>query len=137
MSESFLARLPMGGDLLGAITEEFKKRNMPKAGFNLIGALTEAEIGYYDLAERKYFNRKFEGALEIVSCTGNVSHRDGEIFVHGHVVLSDEDFRCMGGHLMEGCRIFAAELCGFPITGAVPKRVYDEPTGLFLWAGED
>lgn len=137
MSESFLARLPMGSDLLDAITDEFRKREIPKAGFTLIGALTEAEIGYYHMAERKYVNRKFQGPLEIASCAGNVSHKDDQIFVHGHVVLSDEDFRCIGGHLMNGCKIFAAELCAFPMEGRIPKRVYDEPTGLFLWAPEE
>ncbi len=136
MSESFLARLPMGADLLEAITNEFKKRSISKAGFTLIGALTEAEIGYYDMSERKYEFRKFEGPLEIVSCTGNVSHKDGEIFVHAHVVLSDEDFRCVGGHLAPGCKIFAAELFGAPLQGDVPSRVFDDPTGLFLWGAE-
>lgn len=134
METAFLALLPKGADLLESITNEFKSRSVRKAGFSLIGALDKAVMGYYDPVARVYNYREFAGPLEIVSCIGNVSEKDGEIFVHAHIVVSGDDFLCYGGHLAAGCPIFAAELIASQIPGAAPKRGFDEPTGLFLWS---
>jgi len=133
MKEAFLVRLPTGDDLLEAIAKEFRERSITKAGFIVIGAVDGAVLGFYDTVEHVYRNRKFEEALEIVSCVGNVSFKDGEIFVHAHATLAGEDFGCVGGHLMPGTRIFAAELYGNPVTGDPLVRELDEFTGLALW----
>ncbi len=65
---------------------------------------------------------------------GNVSEKDHEIFVHAHITLADENYRCVGGHLMPGTEIFAAELYATPLVGKIPVREFDQPTGLTLWA---
>lgn len=131
--EPFLARLPMEDDLVEAITKSFIDRNIRKGAFNVIGALSKCVLGYYDVS-RKYVSKEFEGRLEIVSCTGNISEKDGKTFAHAHIILSGEDYTCIAGHLMPGSKIFAAELFGMPIPGAVPVRTFDEPTGLPLWS---
>lgn len=132
MEEPFLARLPMGDDLVRAITRVFREKLVRKAAFNVIGAVTSVTLGYYDVS-RQYLNKEFKGMFEIVSCMGNVSEKDGEIFVHAHIVLAGKDYQCFGGHLMPGTEIFAAELFGMPLSGKVPVRQFDEPTGLALW----
>jgi hypothetical protein len=124
----------MGADLLDAITQEFRQRSVPKAGFSLVGAVTHAVVGFYDMKAHKYVNREFAGDWEIAACMGNVSEKDGETFVHAHITLSGEDFQCVGGHLMPGTVIFAAELFATPLPGKVPVRKFDEATGLFLWS---
>ncbi len=107
---------------------------MRKAGFTVIGALDHCVLGYYDFIGRQYQSREFPDPIEIVSCMGNVSEKDGEIFVHAHMVVAGEDYQCHGGHLMPGSSIFAAELFATPVPGAVPVRTFDEPTGLALWS---
>jgi hypothetical protein len=134
MSDPFLVRLPKDEDLLEAMTREFKERSIKKATFTLIGAVTNAVIGFYDNVAREYRNKEFKEMLEIASCIGNVSEKDGDIFVHAHVVLGKQDYSCVGGHLMPGTTIFAAELFGYPVPGAGLVRKFDEPTGLALWA---
>lgn len=136
MQEPFLIRLPWGEDLLHAMTAVFKERAIPKAAFNVIGALRGCVLGYYDALTRQYVRREFTDHLEIVSCMGNVSERDGGIFVHAHIVIAGADFVCYGGHLMNGSRIFAAEMYVTPLPGQVPVRSYDELTGLQLWPQE-
>jgi uncharacterized protein len=133
MHEPFLLRLPFGGDLLKEITRAFEERAIRKAFFNLIGAVRPAVLGFYDPSLRKYCTKEFPGMWEVISCTGNVSEKDGAIFVHAHATLSGHDYQCMGGHLMPGAKIFAAELHATPMPGAVPVRKYDDVTGLFLW----
>lgn len=134
MSEPFFARLPKDADLLDSITGAFKERSISKASFTLIGAVEGAILAYYDHQERTYKSKQFSGLMEITSCSGNVSFKDGQIFVHAHIILAGHDFQCYGGHLMQGAKIFAAELHGVPVSGETPERKFDDPTGLFLWA---
>jgi uncharacterized protein len=134
MNEAFLARLPKGDDLLAALTGVFQHRRMRKAGFTVIGALDGCVLGFYDPIGRRYESTEVPGPLEIVSCMGNVSEKDGEIFVHAHIVVAGEDCHSRGGHLMPGSSIFAAELFATPVPGTVPVRTFDEPTGLALWS---
>lgn len=134
MEEPFLARLPMEEDLLEAVTGVFRERSVRKAGFNLIGAVRKAVLGYYDPDSREYRSKEFQGPLEVVACMGNISEKDGEIFVHAHAVLSGEDYVCIGGHVMPGTVIFAAELHGTPLPSRAAVREFDEPTGLALWS---
>ncbi len=130
---SFLVRLSTGSDLLDAIATAFKERQIRKAAFNAIGAVTHAVLGFYDADSRLYVSKEFPGQWEIVSCSGNVSVKEGDVFVHAHVVLSGHDFKCAGGHLMPGTLIFAAELYGSSVPGPVPVRSFDDTTGLALW----
>jgi predicted DNA-binding protein with PD1-like motif len=137
MQDSFLVRLPKGADLLESITSVFRQRGIPKASFTLIGALTHCVMGYYDQDARQYESREFPGHWEIVSCKGNVSEKDNDIFVHAHIVVAGPDYQCLGGHLMAGSSIFAAELYASPVPGTVPVRTFDEPTGLALWSAQE
>ena len=137
MQDSFLVRLPKGADLLDSITAACRQHGIRKGSFTLIGALTHCVMGYYDQAARTYETREFPGDWEIVSCSGNVSEKDNDIFVHGHIVAAGSDYQCFGGHLMPGCAIFAAELYISPVPGTVPVRTFDEPTGLALWSGQE
>ena len=38
---------------------------------------------------------------------GNVTTKEGSLFVHSHIIFSDTEFRAYGGHLFE-CKIAAA-----------------------------
>lgn len=134
MEKSFLVRLPMGEDLLGAITSEFQKRSVQKASFQVIGAVANAVLGYYDCDAKEYRFREFQGHFEILACVGNVSRKDGEVFVHAHITLAGPDYAAFGGHLMSGSSIFAAELAGTPVPGHPHVREFDGPTGLYLWS---
>lgn len=134
MGDSFLVGLRRGEDLLAALNSLFRARKMSNAAFNVIGALSHAAVGYFDASSRQYRTEEFLGGHEIVSCVGNVSNKDGEPFVHAHLVLSGDDFRCVGGHLMPGSVIFVAEVAVFSMSGPARTRVLEETTQLALWA---
>ncbi len=134
MQESFLVGLQAGDDLLAAITEAFRQRSIRKAAFTLIGATSRAVVGYYHRVTKEYKTRELDGIYEIVACVGNVSEKGGEVFVHAHIVLADENHVCVGGHLMPGTVIFVGELYGAPVPGPVPVRILNETTGLAMWA---
>lgn len=131
----FLGRFEAGKDLLAELTEFCKSLNIRLGVFSLIGAVRSAKLGYYEQNEKKYtgcveLNKK----LEISSCTGNISIKDGEIFVHAHITLADFDGKAFGGHLMPGTEIFAAEFNIQELIGDDLVRGKDEVTGLPLWS---
>ena len=74
--------------------------------------------------------------LEIISCTGNISLKEGVPFVHAHAVLSDEQGKTIGGHLFSETPVFAGEFYIQELTGSPFSRKHDEETGLMLWSNE-
>ena len=101
-----VARLDHGMDIIGQITDLAKEKEIEIGFLSAIGALSRAELGYYDLP-----------------------------FVHAHAVLSDREGRVWGGHLNSGM-VFAAELYMQELLGLPLKRVPDSITGLNLWSEE-
>jgi predicted DNA-binding protein with PD1-like motif len=70
--------------------------------------------------------------LEIASCIGNITVDDkGEVLVHAHIVVSDENGQAFGGHLMKGCHVGAtAELVIIEGKGVNLQRIFDQKTKL-------
>ena len=107
-------RLKPGQDLFVEIAG-FVAANQIEAGCVLssVGSLTHATLR---LANRGTYN-EYEGHFEIVSLNGTVS-------IHGshlHIAVSDGDGQTIGGHLVEGCKIYTtAEM----VIAAFPEQIY-------------
>ncbi len=133
-----MGRLEKGADIIQSL-ERFCLENNIKAGWvNVIGALEKGTISYYDQREQSYHHQPLNGEYEIVSCSGNISLKEGKPFAHLHIVLSDTDYQTVGGHLWPGTTaIFAAEFVLFAMSGQTDsdwlERCPDVQTGLALW----
>ena len=133
MATPVLCRLPKGADLLEALNALCKDQNITRGTVQLIGAVERATLSFYRQDEQKYYDHALPEPLEILSGLGNVSLKDGQPFVHLHLILGRESGECLGGHAMPGCIIFACEACITPLEGAPLVRELDSPTGLPLW----
>ena len=129
----FIGSLPQGGDLINSIEEFCKEALIQMATFSVIGAVSSATIGAYDQKQQVYVTFKEEAPFEIVSCTGNVSLKDGKPFIHAHILLVDEQGKTIGGHLFSETIIYAGEINLQELTGKPMERTYDSNTGLMLW----
>ena len=58
-------------------------------------------MGYIDLSIKKYVFKTFEGNMEILHATGNITLKDGEPFPHIHISVADDACKAFGGHLNE------------------------------------
>lgn len=133
-SAAALVRLATGADLLTELQAACAKLGVRAGSIEAIGAVSTLALGYYHQDRKEYETLRFEGRWEIVSATGNVSLAEGEPFVHVHVVASGADGRCVGGHLVPGCTVFAAEATIVALeAGDSPVREPDDVTGLRLW----
>jgi predicted DNA-binding protein with PD1-like motif len=127
-----MARLDHGTDIIGHITDLAEEKEIKTGFLSVIGALFRAELGYYDQVSQKYGEIQIGEPVELVTCLGNVSLRNGRPFVHAHAALSDRAGRVYGGHLNSGT-VFAAELYMQELLGPNLERVPDSITGLNLW----
>lgn len=128
-----VGRLPLEGDLLGLIEKYILENNITQGHFSLIGGLKSASYGYYNTKTLTYDINHHKKQCEILSCIGNISIKEGKPFVHAHITISDEKGRAFGGHLVEGCEIFLAEIVVRELVGAELVREFDENMKLFLW----
>jgi uncharacterized protein len=129
-----IGRLAKGDDLLASLEKLAQEHNITLGEVTAIGAVSQARVGYYNQAERKYQYLDLVNPREILSLTGNISLKDGKPMVHAHITLSDEDGHAKGGHLAEGTLVFACEFAILEHQSAITLvRQMDEPTGLFLW----
>ena len=130
---TIVCRLPHGGDMLMAITGISREHNIRMASIRCIGALSKFCFAFYDQKQKQYSTKELTGDFEILACIGNVSMKDGEIMCHAHITVGDEEGRAFGGHLVDGCTVFAGELIIEELLGKPLDRGYDDVTGLNLW----
>ncbi len=129
---AFLVRTEHDSDMIKFIADFAKKQEITTATFTAIGALKSAKLGFYDQHKHEYSEHMLSAPQEIASCVGNISIKEGEPFVHAHVVLGDENGNVKAGHLLEG-KVFAAEIHLFELLGEKIERENDAVTGLSLW----
>ncbi len=128
--------LQRGQDLVTAIENLCRARNVRTAELRGLGSLERVEFAEYDQAQRKWKPaRCYDGGFEILNLTGNVSERDGRIAVHTHAtVMRDRDtgIEVLGGHVVSA-RIFALEFVLEVFDDLLLRRGVDPATGLTLW----
>ena len=94
-------RLEMGDRLMESAQKIAVAENIKLASINGIGACSKIEMGYIDLSIKEYVFKTFEGNMEILHATGNITLKDGEPFPHIHISVADDSCRAFGGHLNE------------------------------------
>jgi len=129
----WLGRLEKGEDALEAFTR-FARANQVRLGvINGIGALQKGKISIYDQEKREYKTISLNKETEVTRLAGNISLKEGDVFCHLHVTLSDEKGNALGGHVCQGCIVFALEFEIKELLGDDFHRTPDEGTGLALW----
>ncbi len=132
VGRNFLIKANCDSDLIEFLTSFAKNNGIDTASFNIIGAFKKANLGFYDQQTHEYEALQFAEPLEIASCIGNISTKNGGPFIHAHAVLADRHGNTKGGHLLGG-KVFAAEVHLTEFVGSTLKREKDAVTGLFLW----
>jgi uncharacterized protein len=130
---AFVGRLATGSDLVEEIERFCIEREVVAAQVTVIGAVRRARFAYYEQAERRYEEIESATHHELVGFVGNVSLRDNKPFLHAHGTFADRAGATVGGHLVRGCEVFAAEVMIRELADVALVRVHDEETGLALW----
>jgi predicted DNA-binding protein with PD1-like motif len=135
----FVMKLGPGCDLLKSLEYVANKENIRSAVILTgTGSLRQATIRNVKSFPEKppitdnnrvYTSKK--EPLELLSFNGNLSRKNGEVFIHCHISISSgmEDGRAYGGHLVEGCTVLATcEVILQEIAGLEMNRKIDPVT---------
>lgn len=129
--------LERGETLRDSIESLAAELDLVAARVSAIGALEEPELGCYELDDREYLHRTFDGIWELLALEGNISLLDGEPFLHAHCSISGPDFDVRGGHLFDAKVGVVVEMFIEPFDTPLP-RIPCEAIGLPRWEpGED
>ena len=109
-----------------------EKEGLNSGWVNGLGAISNIEIGYWDIEEKIYVKKTFDEDYELLSLIGNVSLVDNKPFIHTHISFSDTKFRVYGGHLFDAKVIAAAEFCIFTSEYHLHRKLNCD-IGLSLW----
>jgi predicted DNA-binding protein with PD1-like motif len=130
---ALVGRLETGDDLVEEIERLCTEQAIHAAWVSVIGAVRHAAFAYYEQEERRYLELTSAEHHEITGFVGNISIRDGRPFLHAHATFCARDGSAVGGHLLPGCEVFAAEVTIREMTGVELVRTPDEVSGLALW----
>ncbi len=132
---TFIAKLNYESDLLEEINKICISENIKAGSISAIGAISSLKLGFFDQVTKEYLytTYTYDEPMEIVSCSGNVSLKDGKPFCHLHLIASDRKGKCIGGHLTNGTAVYACEVIIQEYLGEDLIRDTDEQTKLTLW----
>jgi predicted DNA-binding protein with PD1-like motif len=130
---AFVGRLETGSDLVEEIERYCLEQSVVAAQVTVIGAVRRARYAYYEQDDHRYRELETDTHHEITGFVGNVSLKDDRPFLHAHATFADADGRTVGGHLLHGIEVFAAEVMIRELAGVTLTRMPDEETGLSLW----
>jgi predicted DNA-binding protein with PD1-like motif len=131
-----VGRLDKGSDVLEGLAEVCRTHQVRAAEVRAVGSVAEVVLCEYDQRARQHrAGRRFDAQFEIVSLGGNISEKDGKLFVHAKCSLSrerDNGIELVGGQLVSG-RVFAVEFVIDVFDDLILRRGPDGQTGLSLW----
>lgn len=130
---AFVGRLETGSDLVEEIERYCLEQSVVAAQVTVIGAVRRARYAYYEQDDHRYRELETDTHHEITGFVGNVSLRDDRPFLHAHATFADAGGATVGGHLLHGVEVFAAEVMIRELAGVTLTRMPDEETGLSLW----
>jgi predicted DNA-binding protein with PD1-like motif len=124
--------LRRGEDVLDRLNWLVRDHGVTAGNFTALGAFQKATVGIF-IGNGQYSPISYNGPLEVLSCVGNVSLKQGSPFIHAHLTFADGQGRAYGGHLMPGCIVSATlEVALFVYEGMELVRKLDPGTKLFL-----
>jgi predicted DNA-binding protein with PD1-like motif len=107
-----LVRLDPGDKIIESLVNYVADRQyeIPSGFLTGIGAVSEAEIGWYDRGGEVYRTEVIKENLEITTLAGNIAWVEGSPMVHAHITLGRQDYSVLGGHLIEATISITGEI---------------------------
>lgn len=128
-TEPFILILKSGDNLHEGINKCAANAQLAGASIHGLGQLNNPTFAYYsnDPHEKPKFTT-FDGIYELISLNGNISQDGDKYYSHLHVVLGDEKFKALAGHIKDTQIGVTVELTIVPFTKPL-KRAVDPDTG--------
>lgn len=129
--DKFFLRLEKEEELNASLQSFMEQYGLASASVNGVGAVKEAELGFYHLSKKEYERKVFSSEMELVSMIGNLAWLDGKAIAHTHIACGLEDFSLIGGHLFEAKVAVTVEVAVQSYSDKMSRKM-DEAIGLNL-----
>lgn len=123
-----------GEDIISGIKKYCRNNNIDGGWLSGLGAVSKAEVAFYDLNRKKFIQKEIKEEMEIASLIGNVATFENDIATHIHVVLSDKNMKPLAGHLISATVAATCEI-RMEVFDQPLKRKYNNHIGLNLIGG--
>lgn len=124
-------RVERGEEISTCLKELAEQEDVKVGSVSGIGAAHDIVLGWYHVPTKDYRRKTFEGEHEITGLLGNISRQDGEVYLHVHATIGDEEANAFAGHFESGVVSGTFEAIIHVIDGEV-DRFSDDETGLNL-----
>jgi len=130
--DKYIVRLQRREEIIESLTKLCKENDIKLGRVTAIGATNKVKIGLFNVETKEYHSTELEGDMEITNLSGNISRKDGEVYLHLHITLCDKNNRAFGGHLNMAVISATCEMIIDVIDGYV-DREFDDEVGLNLF----
>lgn len=96
---TFAVILQTGDEVMACLTDFVTRERITAAQVSAIGALSGAELQYFDWETKDYRKIPVNEQVEVASLLGDVAEADGKPALHLHIVIGRRDGSAMAGHL--------------------------------------
>lgn len=129
----FILSIDNHQEITAALAAFCSEKGILSGSVSGLAAIKEATFRFLNPATKQYVDKTFSEQMEVCSLTGNISEKDGKVYLHLHVTASRSDYSCIGGHLLTAtvngaCELFVED---YGLTGI--GRRFDTATGLNLY----
>lgn len=118
----YLLVLKAGQPVIASLNAFLEKEKLPGASFSGIGAIKNAEVGYYNIDLKKYVFKTFEPSVEVLAFNGNMGYFEGKPVMHPHIAFGSSDYTVHGGHLREAVVSLVLEIFIVPTTKPITRE---------------
>lgn len=126
---TMIVRIDRGEEIISSVKNICEQEGIQLASISALGAVDHIQVGLYRVEEQAYCPNTFDGDMEMTSLTGNVTLKDGKVYLHIHADFADEKGHVFGGHLTEAVVSGTCEMFIQVISGKIGRR-HDAITGL-------
>ena len=128
----YFVRLDKGEEVVGKLKKFCQEHEIKLGWIKGIGAVNEIKVGLFETNGKTYHTKELRGDHEITSLSGNISSKDGEVYLHLHINLADKEYKTYGGHLDSAIISATGEIMIESIEGEI-DREFSEDIGLNLY----
>ncbi|HEA84077.1 MAG TPA: DNA-binding protein [Thermodesulfobacterium geofontis] len=131
-NNKYIVRIDKGEEIVETLKKFCEDNNIKLGTIRGIGATNSAKVGLYNTEEKKYYSKELKGDHEIAPLYGNISTMKGNVYLHIHANLCNQENKAFGGHLNSAVVSATFEAVIEVIDGEV-DRAFNEEIGLNLY----
>lgn len=129
--DTYGVRLHPGDEIVKCISTLCENEKIMSGVISGLGAVNKATVGIYDTEKRKFLPKELNGQMEICSLTGNVTRKDGAVYIHLHGSFAGNDSTVFGGHIQSAVISVTAEIFVRVLSGNISRKA-DTQTGIMI-----